>query len=135
MCDSNPDKNNTLHIDDNFDEAKFLLNYGDSDESKLAIERARSGMNSRQVEKRLQDLNLTNQKSNGQESKTKRRLNLDRMMQHDEEFEMEERKDEISRQRPVFNNYESDDDNCKKKVKENEDCMILPHFHKHDLFK
>ena len=49
---------------------------------------------------------------------------------------MEERKDEISRQRPVFNDSEEDESHPQKPNKKTEEnWMILPHLHKHDLYK
>lgn len=141
VCEKNPDKNNTLNIDDNFDENKFLMNYSGGNASELPPIKEKPNSNNLNAEEKLERLNLSHQSSSNQnKSSRKNKINLAELAPDDDSFEMEERKEEISRQRPVFNDSdEEDNDQAQQPIKPTkkapENCMILPHLHKHDLYK
>lgn len=133
-CSSNPHKDMTLNIDDNFDENKFLNNFStnnnENDKSQIieadeelkgANSLIRLNNNHSVAEKSLRDKKLENVDFN--------KLSLD------EEFEIEERKQNINV--PSKSIKEESDYPKKLKVKSNDidNLMILPHLHKHDLCK
>ena len=144
VWEKNPDKNNTLNIDDNFDENKFLMNYGGENNNELPPINEKSHSNKFDEIERLEKLSLDHQslsnKDNKNKSSSKTKVNLAKLAPDDDDFEMEERKEEISRQRPVFNNSEEEESDeidypVKSTKKGIDNCMILPHLHKHDLYK
>lgn len=144
VCEKNPDKSNTLNIDDNFDEKKFLMNYSGGNISDLPPINEKTHSNGLEATEEIDKLRLDHQSSSNKDNKNKsyrkNKINLAEIAPDDDEFEMEERKEGISRQRPAFNSSEeegSDQEEQPKKPnkKASENWMILPHLHKHDLYK
>ena len=108
----NPDRNNTLHIDDNFDENKFLMNYNGNNESE--VPKTADKLQTSNIDESLDRIKLDKHSSmshtNKNKSFNKHKVNLSHFANDDDEFEMEDRKEEISRQRPAFNDFEEEDD-------------------------
>jgi hypothetical protein len=123
-CASNPNKEMTLNIDDNFDENKFLNNFSNNNLSQIVgnneddIQSVRASYNKSAAVKGLKSKQL--------ETIDLNKLALDR-------GELEEQKQTISRSKTSTKNNDAPP---KIKAKDTDtDMMVLPHLHKHDLYK
>ena len=123
-CASNPNKEMTLNIDDNFDENTFLNNFSDNNLSQIV------GNN----EDDIQSVRASYKKTaavKGLKSKQLETIDLNKLVL-DSQFE--EQKQTISRSQTSTKNNDAQPKKPKAKNSDT-DMMVLPHLHKHDLFK
>lgn len=134
-CSSNPHKDMTLNIDDNFDENKFLNNFStnNNENDKSQIMEADEEYKDSSTAIRLSKTNS----SHVTIAKTKNsgKFDLDKL-NLDDEFEVNERKQNAHVSKKSLKDNETDyPKHSKVKNNDIDNLMILPHLHKHDLYK
>jgi len=123
ICERNPNKNETLTLNDEHDENQFLshFNTNEVNASVTSLKEEVKKVSSKDVSKpevpglKLESVHHTNLSDEEEESE-------------DEEEDKQEN-EELDAPRIGGNKNES------KLLMDEDECMILPHLHKHDLFK
>jgi hypothetical protein len=111
-CASNPSKEMTLNIDDNFDENTFLNNFSDNNISQIEVNNEDDIQSVRENYKKTAAVK-------GLKSKQLETIDLNKLVLGSKS---EEQKQTISKSQTSTKNSGTD-------------MMVLPHLHKHDLFK
>lgn len=141
-CASNPDRDNTLAMDDNFNEAHFFREYGNATAAPESSKELPSiSLEARNPDTMLPPIRGAPVPKLPEETKKVEKLDLGKMVSGDDEFEMEERKSQG--EEPQESAFDNSDDSGEHEVplkplpsqKEIEELMILPHLHKHDLHR
>jgi len=137
QCASNPNIAYTLNIDDHFDEYKFLNTVAGGED--IMLDKSYSVPNPRNVEDSFQQLSVEERKDPPSILNPKRAYSnkIDLNSSNTEvAFKMDSQKDTWE----YPNTKNSQECGSKSQMEEDwnsiaENCMILPHLHKHDLFK
>lgn len=118
-CQSNPDRLNTLQIDHQFDEDQFLERFGNKDN---ALEDSKDAKTStKQVTSKVSKLDLNRYDTESEEENDQHTQN-----RRQEKENSSDSFEEAPQEQPKV---------TKPKPITNEDLMILPHLHKHDMVK
>lgn len=140
-CESNPDRHNTLSFDNNFDEDQFLKRFGDENKVDVAesqaladaeefkqipkeVDKHKFSKSTKDVTKKIGKLNLNQYDEDHIEDEPNRATSQDN--DDDSEESSEDEDEEEERQEPV---------KPRKLPPISDTVMILPHLHKHDLYK
>jgi hypothetical protein len=114
----------TLNIDDNFDENTFLNNFSDNNLSQIV------GNNEDDIQSVQANYNKT-AAVKGLKSKQLETIDLNKLVL---DSKLEEQKQTISRSQASTKNNDVQPKKLKAKNSDT-DTMVLPHLHKHDLYK